>query len=95
MSDITGALVIDSGNGFIKAGLAQNDFPTVCTPNVLLEAPEGTELEKGAKWYGQDALKKYTQSALPEGERPDKLLPQDRLQLTRPSERGNMTNWDA
>jgi actin-related protein len=62
MSDITGAIVIDSGSGFIKAGLAHNDFPTVCMPNVLLECVEGNELQKGKKWFGKEALKKMKEA---------------------------------
>jgi actin-related protein len=62
MSDITGAVVIDSGSGFIKAGLAHHDFPTVCTPNVLLERTQGNEIELGQKLYGKEALKIFKQS---------------------------------
>lgn len=95
MTDITGAIVIDSGSGYIKAGLAKNDFPTVCTPNVLLETTQGTELEKGRKWFGAEAFKKYKESALPDGERDETLGSQDVMNLKRPMERGQVTDWEA
>lgn len=90
MSDITGALVIDSGSGFIKAGLAKNDFPTVCMPNVLLERTEGTELEKGKRWFGAQAIRAYKESELSKGKKDKEML-----ELKRPNHRGQITDWDT
>lgn len=83
MAEITSAVVIDSGSGFIKAGLAHNDFPTVCSPNLLLESEDST------RSFGKEAIRKLRELSLQnQGEN----LPHT---LVRPVVRGFVKDWDA
>lgn len=58
MAELTSAVILDSGSGFIKAGLAQNDFPTVCAPNILIQAEEQQGSDTVHRLFGKEALKR-------------------------------------
>jgi actin-related protein len=82
MSDeITSAVILDTGSGFIKAGLAQIDFPSVNSPSAVATPLIGTELEKKKLKFGHSAI----------------ALAEDptAYQLTRPISRGIVQDWDA
>jgi actin-related protein len=58
MAELTSAVILDSGSGFIKAGLAHNDFPTVCAPNILLQTEEQQGSDTVQRLFGKEALKR-------------------------------------
>lgn len=63
MSEITSAVVLDSGSGFIKAGLAHHDFPTICAPNLMLQSEEAGGSEVPQRLFGKEALKRLRELA--------------------------------
>ena len=90
-NQLTQALIIDSGSGFIKSGLARYDFPTVCSPNVMtnMSSPEADIPDYR---FGQEAIN-LKQKSLNLGTEDDTHVKD--VNLVRPIERGLVKNIDS
>ena len=88
MAEITSAVVLDSGSGFIKAGLAHHDFPTVCAPNLMLQSEETRGSDATQRLFGKEAQKKLSELA---HSGKDQIPTQN---LIRPTVRGFVKDWD-
>lgn len=81
--EITSAVIIDTGSGYIKTGFAHSDFPNIYSRNVLakLKNPQN-DLEKNQRLFCEDAIKAM------EGESKSSYT------LVEPVKRGFMEDWD-
>ena len=83
--EITSAIIIDTGSGFLKSGLAQTDFPSVCSPTITAALREGKDFEKNKKIFGNDVLN----LAYNKKQQEEKLY-----DISRPIQKGFVKNWD-
>lgn len=80
--EITSAVIVDTGSGYIKAGFAHSDFPSIYSRSVLAKMKfPSDDLEKNKRLFGEEALKAYEKDPA-------------NVELVTPVKRGMVQDWD-